>query len=375
MKARITDRLAMNQLSPSAVLSYLRARRWSGSPSDTASAIFERTIEGERIEVEVPMRQTAGDYARRISELLHNLEMVEGRSQLDIYQDIVRASQDVVRLSVDVPESGRIGLDEASLLFSSTRDLVLAAACAAHSRRAYYPRRKPARAADYVRRVRIAAPEAGSFVVVMESPVPPALTTSQLSLDGDEPFERASVMMLATAGAHVRTTIDQAMVSGTVEGFAAKVQEGVTANYCDALSALLDEGDEGRDVSLSFSWASTRPLHVALPNTVAFSRGDADVLREASRFLKERAPVTDFELTGPIVKCESTAAAAGGEVVVAGLLEVGVRQVHVSLSAEDYLQAVEAHQRGLTVSVEGQLIREGRSYRLEGPRAFAVLAS
>lgn len=378
MKARITDRVAMTRLTPSSVLSYLRARGWNGLQADPWSAIFELQTRGERVEMDVPIRQSAGDYARRIGELLHNLEIVETRSQLDIYQDILRASQDVVRLSVNVPESGRVGLDEASLLFASTRDLVLAAACAAHSRRAYYPRRKPARATDYVRRVRIAAPEAGSFVVVLESPVPPALTTSGDGLEGEEPFERASVMMLATAGAHVRTSIDRAMVNGSVDSFAVEVQSGVTANYCDALAGLLEEGAEGRDVSLSFSWASTRPMraaHAAVPTTIAFARSEAAVLREASQFLKERAPITDFELTGPVVKCESAAASMAGEVVVAGLLDVGVRQVHVLLWGDDYLQAVEAHQKGLTVSMEGELSREGRRYRLKSPRAFAVLAS
>src|SRR5204862_7487798 len=129
------------------------------------------------------------------------LTLIESRSQYEIYQDLVRTNQDIVRISIDVPESGRVGLDEAGVLFSAARDLVLAAACSAHTRRAYFPRRKPQRAVDYVRHVNLAAPEAGSFVVVLESPLPAPFGQQQaLGLGGepaeDEPFERTVLVTL-----------------------------------------------------------------------------------------------------------------------------------------------------------------------------------
>jgi hypothetical protein len=190
-----------------------------------------------------------------MAELLSNLELLEHRSQLEIYRDIVYANQDVVRLSVDVPDPGRLGLEEASTLFSATRDLVLAAACSTHTRRAYFPNRKPLRAMEYIRKIRLAAPEIGSFVVVLESPVALALSTVPALLTPTaEPFERAVVLMLATAGARVRQSIGEATATGSLDWFADAVQVGVNANYCDALVRLLEE-DDGRNVVLSFSWA------------------------------------------------------------------------------------------------------------------------
>lgn len=375
MKVDITDVQAISALSPAALTAYLRARGWTAVESDAAFAVFERLAGETRIGVDVPLRSSSGDYARRVAELLHNLELVEGRSQLEIYRDVLHANQDVVRLSIDVPEVGRMGLDEASTLFSATRDLVLAAACSAHTRRPYFPHRKPPRAVEYVRKVRLAPPEAGSFVVVLESPVAPALAVPEGGSDPvTEPFERAACVMLATAGERVRASISETTVTGSVDGFTQAVQDGVNANYCEALARLLEEGD-GRNVVMSFSWASSRPAPITAPSRLAFSRSDAEILQVAARYLKERVPIAGFELIGPIVRLQSAAPPAGGEVTIAGIVDGGIRQVLVSLGGEDYQLAVHAHHQGVAVSVEGELTREGRSYRLAYPRVFAVMGA
>lgn len=375
MKVNITDARALAALSPTALTAYLRTRGWTLVESDAAFAAFERRGDGDQIGLDVPLRPSSGDYARRVAELLHNLELLEGRSQLDIYRDILHANHDVVRLAVDVPEAGRMGLDEASTLFSATRDLVLAAACSAHSRRPYFPHRKPLRAMEYLRKVRLAASEAGSFVVVLESPVAPALAAPDGSSDPmAESFERAACIMLATAGARVRESISEATATGSVDGFAQAVQAGVNANYCDALVRVLEE-DDGRNVVMSFSWASSRPVPDAVPSRLAFVHSDAEILRVAAHYLKERVPIAGFELTGPIVRLQSAAPTAGGEVTVAGIVDGGIRQVLVSLGGDDYQMAVQAHHQQLPVSVEGELMREGRSYRLTHPRLFAVMGT
>lgn len=88
MKVIITDSRALSALSPAAVTAYLRARGWTVVESDTSFAVFERPCDGEKVGIDVPLRPSAGDYARRVAELFHNLELIEDRSQLDIYHDI-----------------------------------------------------------------------------------------------------------------------------------------------------------------------------------------------------------------------------------------------------------------------------------------------
>ncbi|TMQ03028.1 MAG: hypothetical protein E6J91_48750 [Deltaproteobacteria bacterium] len=376
MKLDIADFKTLSDIAPGTLTAYLRSRGWAPLRVEHELGFFHKQIDGEDVECDVPLRQNARDYPRRIREVLENLTLIESRSQYEIYQDLVRTNQDIVRISIDVPESGRVGLDEAGVLFSAARDLVLAAACSAHTRRAYFPRRKPQRAVDYVRHVNLAAPEAGSFVVVLESPLPAPFGQQQaLGLGGepaeDEPFERTVLVTLATAAVTAQKSIEISTARGSVERFSDDVGAGVNANYCDALATMLEEGP-GRDVAIAFSWSTSRPMTFALPPRLVFSKNEAPVLRAASKFLKDRAPVADFELIGQVVRLKALAPARGGNVTIAGLVDDAIRQVQLSAGPDDYQRAIEAHQHERIVSVEGELIKDGRSFRLSNPRMFSV---
>ena len=378
MKLDIADPEALSELPPSALTAYLRSRGWTALRVEHELGFFHKEIDGEDMECDVPLRQRARDYPRRVREILENLTIIERRSQYDIYQDLVRTNQDIVRISIDVPESGRLGLDEAGILFSATRDLVLAAACSAHTHRAYFPRRKPQRAIDYVRHVNLAAPEAGSFVVVLESPLLSPFSQQQvLKIGGppieEEPFERAALLTLASAGMTVQKSIEISTARGSVERFAEDVEAGVNANYCDSLASMLEAGP-GRDVSIAFSWSPSRPTAVTIPRRLVFSKNEAPVLRAAAKFLKERAPVAEFELTGQVIRIEAADVALGGDVTIAGIVDDSIRQVQVSLDPRDYQRAIEAHRHQRVVSMEGELIKDRRSFRLSNPRMFSVAA-
>lgn len=377
MRLELSDAKALAEIPPSAVTAYLRTRGWEPSDIKQDLGFFRKELDGETIECDVPLRQHARDYPHRVRELLDNLALIEQRSQFDIYQDLLRTNQDIIRISIDVPESGRMGLDEAGVLFSATRDLVLAAACATHTRRAYFPSRKPQRASEYVRQVHLATPEAGSFVVVLESPLPSSFAQRQaLEADSavgqDEPFERLALLTLASAGMSVQRSIEISTARGTIDRFAEDVQAGVSANYCDALATMLEVGP-GRDVSIAFSWSASRPVDRSLAPRLVFSKHEASLLRDAARYLKDRGPLAGFELTGQIVRLETSGIAHGGSVTVAGLVENSIRQVQLFVGPDEYRSAIEAHRHERTITVEGELIRDGRSFRLGNPRLFSVM--
>jgi hypothetical protein len=51
--------------------------------------------------------------------------------------------------------------------------------------------------------------------------------------------------------------------------------------------------------------------------------------------------------------------------------DFGRKNVRVPLGPVEYLQAVEAHKEGRAISVEGELERTGRQWRLDNPRNFS----
>lgn len=75
-------------------------------------------------------------------------------------------------------------------------------------------------------------------------------------------------------------------------------------------------------------------------------------------------------MTDPIPQTSDLA--LGGNVTVAGLIDDAIRQVQFYADADDYQRAIEAHRNERIVSVEGELVKEGRSFRLNNPRMFSV---
>jgi hypothetical protein len=117
VKLDIADSKVLSKLAPTALTAYLRSRGWMAVRVAQELGFFHKQIDGEDMECDVPLRQDARDYSRRVREVLENLTLIEHRSQYDIYQDLIRTNQDIVRISIDVPASGRVGLDEAGVLF------------------------------------------------------------------------------------------------------------------------------------------------------------------------------------------------------------------------------------------------------------------
>ena len=53
---------------------------------------------------------------------------------------------------------------------------------------------------------------------------------------------------------------------------------------------------------------------------------------------------------------------------VGGVVDGVVRKIHTSLEADDYKQAIQAHDQNLTIRCVGELVKEGRSFILRHPR-------
>lgn len=146
-------------------------------------------------EIVLLLDPTLNEYARRMAEVVQTLEVAEARSLLDILHDIVATSADIVRIRLQhsLIESGAIPLEYGMKMIEQGRELLLAAACAAVQRRAYFGARKPQEAVDYLRGLRMGQTEQGSFVLRIQSPVTPLFQRPLTPEDGEEeepPFDR-----------------------------------------------------------------------------------------------------------------------------------------------------------------------------------------
>jgi hypothetical protein len=378
MRASIRDVSTLAALRPLEVVAYLRASGWNkvAEKADQAST-WLKTKDKEEYEVVAPLTDAFRDFALRMSDVLQVLEAVENRSQLEILHDLLVTSADVIRLRIaeNTVTDGSVPIEEGAQFFQESKNLLLAAACAAASPKAYYPTRKPAQAMDYLRKVRLGQTEPGSYVLTIISRVPPSLSAGDGKLfDVEEPFERKVTQTLATALAAARASAATAAETGQVKSFLDSVPKGVSANLCDALAAMGGTTSGTRSLQVGFTWSRTRPLapDLHIPEGVSFSPDTFPVIEEAAAHLEESSPRDEFELRGPVVKLQRPDGAQTGLVTVDAYVDEQPRKVTVELGDPDYTKAIDAHKHVRIITCSGTLIREGKAYRLVHPVNFTT---
>ncbi len=380
MIASINDETTLREIGPNQMAAYLRSRSWKQVEQigDRATIWTIAAQETGNYEILLPLDATLGEYARRISEALQTLEVAEQRSQLDIVRDIVATTSDVLRIRLvhGLIEHGTLPLDHGVMMVQGARDLALAAACATAGPRALYSSRKPQEAIHYVSGLRMGQTEVGSFVLAIQSPVMPRAQTqifeSMAFSLAEEPFERRALLTLCNALTAVQRAATSAVASGDYQPFQDAIPSGVSANLCDALLSLSME-NTSEEVMLQISWSPTRPAADKTPTKFRFSRDTFPVLREASRVLRESAPIDEFALSGTVTGLRREEDADTGHVTVSAWIDHTWRKVRMDLSGDDYRKAVKAHDEHEVVRCVGELIKENRRYSLRNVRNFNLL--
>ena len=376
MKASIRDATVLSALRPLEIAAYLRSSGWKKAHEKVnkwSSWVVTRAANDD-FEVTLPLDSSVRDFAQRMSDILQVLEVVEERSQLEIMRDLIVTSADVVRVRLADAElaDGTVPIEDGAQFFHKAKDMMLAAACAADSPRAYYPSKKPNRAMDYMRKVRLGQTEQGSFVLTIISRVAPSLSGNDQLFEADGPFERRVTQTLSHSLAAIRTAAESAASNGSLDSFLSVVEKGVSANLCDAITGMAGANEAA--IEVDFTWSRNRPLFNAerTPRRIMLPSDALPVIKEAGRIFKETSPREDFEAVGPVVKLERNEGAQKGKVTVIAFVDEQPRKLVMELDDAIYHKAVAAHDAQQTVSCYGVLVREGKSFGLKDVQDFAI---
>lgn len=380
MKAAIQDAATLRALKPLELAAYLRAKGWRQQPEfeRKSSLWLNENDTGEEVDIFLPLNRDVADYALRISEALRTLASVEKRSQLDVMNDLLTFSVDLIRVRAPgaALENGSLPIDQAVAFVERARDLILAAACAAINKRGCFATRKPTLAMEYMNRVRMGQTERGSFVLTILSPVTPKLSPGEEqlrlpSIPEPDPYERQVTLTLIDALTALEDAAGRAAVSGQMKPFEDAVSRGVSANLCYAVKGLSEISDaDGLDIRVS--WSPSRPVDEKTPSLVTFSADRIPSIAEAGRMFKETAPAEDYDIEGVVTKLSRGIEASDGDVAITGYVDGRLRKIAVHLESDAYGKAIRAHEERQTVSCTGDLVKIGRGYRLQSPRHFRI---
>ena len=376
MKVDLRDRDALYAVRPSDVAAYLRSRGWQ-EQEHPGGALTWAEFTLHDFEIALPLSSDLRDFPLRIAEALQTLELAENRDQLQILADLSTTAADVVRVQVLGQEAvdGTLPLDRALEVVTSTHDMMLAAACAAVDPKLFYASRKPTRATEYMRQVRMGQTERGSFVVTVLSRLPPEIPADQAQLLGiEEPFQRRVTDKLSEAMTAATNAAAHAIATGNLNDFEAAVPRGVSANLCDALSGLGTFEGTARNVAVNVSWAKARPTPPNRQDRFVMTPDVGPVFHEAAVLLKTKAPREEFEVRGQVFRLmRDPPNATEGEITVAGSIDGVPRNIWIVLTGADYGLAIQAHDHRSFLSAVGNLKKDGRSYRLHNARDVRIV--
>lgn len=363
-------------IDPQVAELYLLAHGWEARRRTRAFSTWSRTDLND-VALFLPLSREPDDFEERLAQFVEKLARVEGTAWPTVATNLRYAASDLVRVRLVSPRvgPGELPIADGAKLFDGTHDLIQAAACAAVQPRPAYGPKKPGTVVDYMDGVRLGQTESGSYVVTVISDVEPE---EQVALIPDEakhiqvPFERRVTTQLVLALDAVRGTAERVLEGEDMMVFEDAVEQGVSANLCDALNTIGEES-QSSTVEVTVDWAvSRRPT--LRERSVTVEPKLLPVLTEASRTLKQLGPFEDVEVVGIVGILDRGTDDEVGTIVIEGVAMDTRRNVRVELADEHYHHAVEAHDAKRSVSIRGTLIKDGKSWRLLDPGPLRVEA-
>lgn len=366
--ADITDFHALSNLSPSDICLYLTKNNWEKVREAAGSIIFDSENQG-KVRVWVPM---AGgiqeDFILSMGKLLRTLSSYEDRPQLDILEDFdVFSTGDVIRLGSEDPidrTSSSVLFDDGIKLINRAKAMLLAGASVASSDeiRAFFGSRKPSKAEEYIKTVRLGQTERGSYVVKVISPLPKELEEKGFALPGipeSPPFPRMAVEQTVKSMSALSEVVTEMDKRGKfyIEPFYERISDGVTADLCEA---IIGKEDERNDAPISFSvaWSPSFKIQVPeiIPEKIIFPIKQYRYIEEAAKAFRKKEPER-VSIVGYVVKLHKEAKDSDGDVTVATTLDGKPRKIKLALHATNYDLATEAHKKWFEIRASGVLER------------------
>lgn len=366
MRVDIRDRDALQAIAPDALSAYAKAAGWSriGRYREDSDIYDAEHLP----EIILPRKQLLEDYPSLVGRLIAIFAEVAGRDELALYRDLLNANRDVVRVRAGGGDEGSLTANDGVDLIGGSRDMLLAAACSLREPQALYRAGANREAADLLSRVRLGQTEQGSFVVALMIAIPPPIPA--LIDDFDDhgaPIERRMTKRLIEALSSARSATEST-VAGEGEAFAKAVDNGVSANLCEALDRIISPFPT---LNVSVTWAQTRPMKPP-GQSVGFANADALILREAARSLRGREPQPDQSLVGPIHRLRRDEWETDGVVTIRAVVEGQWKSVKVYARRVDYERLTEAHRKKSTVAVTGDMEQYGQRLVLRNARILSI---
>jgi hypothetical protein len=366
LKVDVRDSEALLALTPEAIEGHLENTGWKRKTEvSSLYSSWTKLTGGEEIEVLVPRRKSSSDYKARLADVLRDLEAVEGRSQLTIFEDLVNANADVLRIALRGPSyrSSLPPIETAVEVMRATKELMLAAACSTVKVEPFYSSRRPKQATDFIRKVRLGVSDLGGVSLKFLVEVPAAKV---FPFEEQVPFARGVMLMLRSALDFTRDAQSYPSPVDPTTLTEDSIRAGVSANLCDALVAMCADLPEEHSVEVTIAYAPALPIKSADLDSWRFSPAQREFLKALGQQLRESGVDDEYHLVGFVHSIKQLKDEDCAVSVLAWIREK-VTQVNVRLDKGQASLAAEAFHLRVPIECYGRLLERTAKFSLDRP--------
>ncbi len=372
----------VRKVRPSEVRHYAIADGWLRVEGVNGTIALYRHPESDLDQLIVPLDPAMDGYGQGMADVIARLAKRSGLLPNQVLDNLLNSPSDVLRLRVSASDAtvGNLPLEEGLRLLRGGRDMLLSAACSTIRPKAFHPEMSLRKPNDFIRNCRLGQTERGSFVATIITPVPPSLR--QTALPGDEAFEEAMEPFARRVTTRLMGSleiVDDAVRTARLDPILGGVEDGVSANLCDAMVAMRPEGDQSR-LDISMSWSRSRDrIPDRVPKVVTFAREDFLIIEEAGQRLRERATPRRERFVGTVHILQSEIPSLFddpvGKIIIRTMVGGQPARVKVVLHRDDYKRACDAHRDERRVAVTGIIHHDikVRVYELSEAQDFQIL--
>jgi hypothetical protein len=342
--------------------------------------VYEKGVDdfGKPIKLVLPNGNNYADAPSMIRTAVELVADLAGRPVRDLVQQIRNRGSDILRQRL-LAETRitSLPLEIAPRIVGYLRDLVYYAACSEEDPRPFFEKGLKV-GKDYTAKCGFGHTFPGSFGLSIEMPIPPNPNDLLLPAGQVAPFERRLMQRVArglfTAAKGVR--------EGDVTVLTKDYPSGFNANLCEVM-ADLTETLSGTKSEYSMLWSPECEVPAELQNLEPVEI-DPKVFRPffeaAAKSLRQVKESQDTPIVGAIVQLRAEDADdedqdEGRQITVRWDLGNGrTLKIRVTLDADAYKAACDAHRDHRRVTVMGRPEKQGKFWVLTSPRDFSVVA-
>lgn len=374
-------------VSPQATAAYLMLTGWERTSTGELGDRWRYVDDARVRNVAVPHDQLdATDRATMLSKVVSVLQEVEGRPPERIAADLRDADSDIVSFRVVAPQlsDGEMPLTAAPEMLNGAREALKAAARAETHRRAFYSGGQlPSSVSQFLDGARVGPAEAGSVILNVRSRVEPSTPEqAQTALIPEAerpaievPFGRRALRRLVSGVRAAKTVAHREAMSLTEQdAFDDEIEDGLSANLCEALTELATKdvaGELDAQVTVGVRWALFYPSDEAR-TTLEMTTPELKTMDDIATRLRNIGPLPDQQLVGHVRELHREPGEGDGTVRVSADVRGQLAVVRLYLAAPDYDTALRAHGENREIEFSGTLEKAGRIWEVTAPTAISI---